>query len=287
MSADQRTVAVIGLGLIGGSVARDLAARGRRVIAWDHCEETLDVACAAGVVHEALGASLAGLEDAEVVVVATPVSVIADVLAAVAPRARDAQLVMDVGSTKRSAMAAAEAVGLGARFVGAHPVAGDHRSGWLAARERLFEGATVYLCAADTTQDSTLALARDLWTALGGAPEVIDAAEHDRRMAFASHLPQLVSSALGATLAGAGADVDHLGPGGRDVLRLAGSSPELWTAIALDNRDELRSALDEMQSALATIQRALAAEDGDALRNFLAQGRAWAAGEAPRRLARV
>jgi prephenate dehydrogenase len=169
-----RSAGVIGLGLIGGSVARDLAALGVRVLAYDRDPATMEMARAEGVVDEPLDASLAGLHDAEVVIVAVPVSSLSNVLAA-APRLPHGRLITDVGSTKRSAIATAEAVGIGERFVGSHPMAGDHRSGWTASRRGLFAGARVYLCRTRDAHEDALTLAHELWRALGACPEVIDA----------------------------------------------------------------------------------------------------------------
>src|SRR5687768_3542793 len=106
------TVAVVGLGLIGGSIARDLARAGARVLGYDEDAHSFDAACDAGVVHERLGPTLDGLEKADVIVVAVPVSVTQAVLRAAGPRLSPVALVMDVGSTKRGALAAANAAGI-------------------------------------------------------------------------------------------------------------------------------------------------------------------------------
>jgi prephenate dehydrogenase len=270
-----RSAGVVGLGLIGGSIARDLSALGVRVLAYDRDAATLEMACGAGVVDEVLDASLAGLDAAEIVIVAVPVSAARDVLVAAAHSLTRTRLVTDVGSTKRSVVAAAQATGIGERFVGSHPMAGHHQSGWVAAREGLFVGATVYLCPTPSTHADSVALAHELWRVLGARPQIIDAEAHDRRIAYASHLPQAVSTALALTLAGAAVNRDELGDGGRDTTRLAGGSVEMWTAIAADNADGLLPAVEALGAQLERLRTALAQRDDRALRGIFTAAREW------------
>jgi prephenate dehydrogenase len=270
------TAGVIGLGLIGGSVARDLAALGVRVLGYDRDPATLDMARASGVIDTPLDASLAGggLRDAEVVIVAVPVSSLREVLAA-AHAFPCARLITDVGSTKRSAMRSADALGIGERFVGSHPMAGDHRSGWTASRRGLFAGARVYLCRAEHAREDTVSLAHDLWRALGACPELIAADAHDRLLAYASHLPQAVSTALALALADRGVSRAALGSGGRDATRLAGASVEMWTAIARDNADAIVPAITAVEAHLQRLRAAIERGDDVAIRAILGAGRAW------------
>ena len=136
-------VAVIGLGLMGGSLARALAARGVRVLGYDSNWDHLAAAVREGVVHEELDSGLAGLETAEVVLLAVPVSATVSLLSRIAPWVRTARLIMDVASTKRTIIAAAETAGIGACYVGAHPLTGSHRSGWGASRASGFRGSSL------------------------------------------------------------------------------------------------------------------------------------------------
>jgi prephenate dehydrogenase len=268
------TAAVIGLGLIGGSIARDLAARGVRVMAYDRDTAAIDSARAEGVIDAALDVKLTGQRDAEVVIVAVPVASLRDVLSAV-PSLRDARLITDVGSTKRTAVAAAESLNLGNRFVGSHPMAGDHRSGWTASRPGLFAGAKVYLCRTRETRDDAFAIARELWAALGACPEEIGADAHDRLVGHASHLPHAASTALATVLADAGISRDMLGPGGRDATRTAGGSVEMWSAIAADNADALLPAIDALTVRLLQLRSAIARGDEAAVRALFESARAW------------
>jgi prephenate dehydrogenase len=252
------TAAVAGLGLIGGSAARDLAAAGVRVLGWDRDRASVDAALGEGVIAAALGQELEGLEDADVVLVAVPVGTAAEVLEAALPRLGRVRLVTDTGSTKASVVAAAGRLGIGDRFVGSHPFTGDHRSGWSASRAGLFGAAPVYLCPTPQSSPEAISLARELWTALGAAPIEIDAGEHDRRLAWTSHLPQVVSSALMAVLDAHGFVREDLGPGGRDMTRLAASSPALWAGILRDNRANVSDALAAFEQEIARVRRRLA-----------------------------
>ena len=269
--------AVIGLGLIGGSLARDLASRGVRVSAYDADSRHLRDAVRDGVVSDVIEAPLDGVRGADAVIIAVPVDAALEVLRRVAPHVGDAKLVTDVGSTKARIVAEASALGIGTRFVGSHPLAGDHRSGWEASRPYLFDGARVYVCPAADTPAELVSLATAFWRRIGARPVLVDAVEHDRKLAWTSHLPHIVSTALALALSGAGVGRDELGPGGRDVTRLAGSSPEMWTAIARENAAALDAALAVVEREIASFRAALAEHPpgADALRDRFAAARAW------------
>lgn len=280
-------IGVIGLGLMGGSIARALHARGVRVLGYDRDGTQLDAAVREGIVHEPLDAGLAGLVGAEVVILATPVDATITLLACVAPHIGQARLVMDLASTKRSIVSAAEAAGLGPRYVGAHPLTGSHRSGWGASRASLFDDARVFLCPTPSTMASTLELAASLWRELRAGVEVLDAAEHDEQMAWRSHLPHLVSSALALTLRGAGVRRSALGPGGRDMTRLAGGSPAMWHPIVRDNAAAIAGALGAYEEQLRALRLALVEDDTAAARRFIETAADWFDGEPERVLTRA
>ncbi len=269
------SAAIIGLGLIGGSLARDLASKGIRVRAYDANADELAAAVRDGVVHERLDASLAGVEGAELVVIAVPVDAAIVVLRRLAPHAASARLITDVGSTKARIVATASDVGLSERFVGSHPMAGGHRSGWGASCTNLFEGARVYLCPTADSTESAVNLARELWQSLGARPTCSTPEEHDRALAWTSHLPHIVSTAAALALSRAGIGREELGPGGRDVTRLAGSSPDVWTAIARDNAPAIEAALLAAEAELAAFREALVAPSDRDLHGRFTAARAW------------
>lgn len=270
-----RRAAIAGLGLIGGSLARDLAAAGIEVTGADLDERSLEEARREGVIVQTAGPDLAGFENADVIVLALPADAVGAALGTLAGRSLRARLITDTGGTKCATMAAADSTPFAARFVGSHPFAGDHLSGWAAGRAGLFRGARIFLTPSSRSSDDALSLARELWQLPGGVPEIMTAANHDERMAFASHLPQIVSSALGTVLARAGISRSDLGPGGRDVTRLAGSSPALWAPITLENAAKLREPLSALRSEIERFEQALAARDSETIRHFFARAREW------------
>jgi len=269
------SAAIVGLGLVGGSIARDLAAPTVRVSGFAAHDGHLAQALREGIVQDALDDSLAGMSDVDVIIIAVPVDEAVDVLHRIARVGTRARLITDVGSTKARIVATAGEVGLGNRFVGAHPMAGGHRSGWEASASGLFDGARVYLCPAADASDDALQLARALWEGLGGRPTCVDAAEHDRTLAWTSHLPHVASTAVALALSRVGFGRGDLGPGGRDITRLAGSSPAMWTAIARENAHEIDAALAAAEQEIAGFRRALAEHDGNGLRDRFAAARDW------------
>lgn len=268
-------VAVLGLGMMGGSLARGLAARGARVLGFDRDLGHLEAAVREDVVHERIGPDLAGIETAEVVVLALPVDVTIETLPRLAGRLPSARLVMDVASTKRTIVAAAEEAGLGASFVGAHPLTGSHRSGWGASRASLFDDARIFLCPTASTTMAARRLAESFWRELRAGSEWLDAAVHDEQMAWRSHLPHLLSAALALTLRDAGVRRSALGPGGRDMTRLAGGSADMWTSILEDNASPILAAISACEGQLASLRVALAHGDGDLVHRWLEEGRIW------------
>lgn len=271
-----RRIAIAGLGLMGGSLAHDLARSGLDVVAFDPDPATGRRALAGGVVAELAGDALEAFDSADLVVLATPVDVTPALLETLSRRPGDA-IITDVGSTKRSTVAAAVAAGLGHRFVGAHPLAGDHRSGWVAARPGLYKEAAVFLCPAPGALPAALEGIAAFWESVGGRTHVLTPFEHDERMAWVSHLPQVVSSSLANALAATGRAPAELGPGGRDVTRLAASSPEVWAPICDSNADLLGAALDVLISELHEFRGALDGQGGHRLLPFLERAQGWSA----------
>lgn len=268
------TVGIIGLGLIGGSLARDLTRAGWRVAGSDTDPASLGAAMDSGAVQAELPDDPGTLD---LIVIAVPVRSALDVVRQIGERIPEGAraVVTDVGSTKRSVIETAVAAGIGRHFIGGHPMTGDDRSGWTAARPGLFRDAPVWLCPAPGAKEFAVRRVETMWSVVGGRTERIDPAAHDRRMAFASHLPQVTASALAAALAAAGVTPGDLGPGGRDTTRLAGSDPEVWADIVLDNGDELRPAIAALIERLGALQHGIDSADGRALRTWLEAASRW------------
>lgn len=267
------TVAVIGLGLMGGSVARALIARGVRVLGYDSNAAHLDGAGREGVTP--LSPSLDDVGEADTIVIAVHGDSSIEFLEALGRAGKHARLITDVGSTKQRIVSSAEKLELASRFVGSHPLAGDHQSGWGASREDLFENQIVYLCPTAKSDPATIELARSFWSLLGATTVQIDATAHDELLAWTSHLPHVVSTALATALGQKGIARDQLGRGGRDVTRLAGGSVEMWTAILLENAPAIGEAFAGVERELAEVRDALRTNDRTRLNEIFRQAREW------------
>jgi len=268
-------VAVIGLGLMGGSLARALAARDVFVLGHDRRGDTLDAALRTGVVREAIDLRSGAAIEADVVMLATPVDAVLAALPNMASLTANVRLVMDVASTKGSIVSAAQRAGMGARFIGAHPLTGSHRSGWYASRASMFDDARVFLCPTTESRLEVVELAEAFWRGLRAGVEIIDAAEHDVQMAWRSHLPHMLSTTLALVLDDAGIERSALGPGGRDMTRLAGGAASMWTPIAQDNQAALVTALESFETRLASLRRAIHEGRSADITALLASGSSW------------
>ncbi len=270
-------VAILGLGLIGGSLAHDLSALGATVWGFDADKAATRHARRAGVIDRVIDANLRALSDAETVVLAVPVDIAPVLLEQACARVQHAALITDVGSTKRRIMQSAAALGLSATFVGSHPIAGDHRAGWPASRRGLFADARVDLCRTADTGSAAWKRARALWRSVGATPTERDAAMHDAEMAFSSHLPQILSLAFAGTLSSRAIARSRLGGGGRDMTRMAASSPAMWGPIFMENAVPLLDALETCLAQLGALRGAVARRDRRALQEAFAAVQAWTA----------
>ncbi len=248
-----RRVAIVGVGLIGGSIG--LAIRRRlprvRVVGIDR-PAVLRAARRRGAVQEGAASLAAGLAGADLVVLALPVDAALRVLPRVARLAGPGTLITDVGSTKDPIVRAARRLGLASRFVGGHPMAGSERSGIGNAEASIFRGSPWILCPARARRrgagkDAAVRRLAGLVERLGAHPARLDARLHDAVMARLSHLPQLISVALVNATAGspAGPLLKYSGPAFRQMSRLAASPSRIWDAILRSNRSAATQALDD------------------------------------------
>jgi prephenate dehydrogenase len=270
-----RRLAVVGLGLLGGSVA--LAARRRglaeRVAGSARRADVRAAALARGAIDEA-GDPESAARGADLVVLATPVFAMPELARRIAPVVAPGALVTDVGSVKAGlAEALPGLLGGGSVYVGSHPMAGSHRSGFEHAREDLFEGTACVVVDAPERE------ARDrvcgFWRALGCRVLLRDAASHDAEVAWMSHLPHALAFAFAGALAGAPERAFEVaGAGFRDFTRIAHSEPELWAEILTANRKALAAPLEAAGRALRELARAIDAADAEALERLLGAARA-------------
>lgn len=270
-------VAIVGPGLIGGSIGLALKQRGlaELVVGVVRSAPSAERATAAGVVDATTLELAAGAQGAELVVACVPVGDIPAVLAKAAEVCPSGALLTDAGSTKarivRLAEEAAARRGEGMAFVGSHPLAGDHRAGPESARADLLEGRTVVVTPTERTPPDALARTREFWTSLGGRVLTMSPEEHDLGLARTSHLPHLMASAL------AGMTPEELlplaGAGWSDTTRVAAGSAALWRDIFVDNREGVLAALGDLENRLAEFRGALEAGDADTIQRLLAEGK--------------
>ena len=285
------TVAVVGVGLIGGSFALALreARRVGTVVGVGRGRANLEAALARGIVDRAvtLGEDWTReIEGADLVLVSTPVGEFPALFGALAARLRAHAIVTDAGSTKESVIAAARArLGTAfARFVPGHPIAGTEHSGASAAFATLFRDRNVVLTPTADTDRAALAAVASLWSACGAQVRELDPAVHDRIFAAVSHLPHLLAFALVDLLA-TRPDADDVfrfaASGFRDFTRIAGSSPEMWRDISLANRVALIAAIEAYRAELDAVAAMVASADGAGLEAVFARAaaarRAWGA----------
>ena len=272
-----RRVAIAGIGLIGGSIA--LAIRDRwpsaHIVGID-TPSVLTHARTSGAIDDGLP-SMAALDAAELVVLAAPVRQNARLLTQLPERVAHEALLTDVGGTKRDIVGAARRLPSGARFIGGHPIGGAERGGFGFARRDLFENRPWILTPVPGTDAGALSALRSFVTALGARPVVMEPEEHDRVMAFVSHLPQLAASALMDTVGGAVAR-DGLAVAGRglaDTTRLASSPADVWRDICATNADAISGALDLLIDRLNDLRADL--HRGDALEAVFGGAARWRA----------
>ena len=273
-----RQMAVVGLGLIGGSLA--LAARKAglvgQVVGVDADPAHREVALDRGIVSRATGDLAGGLGGANLVVLAVPVGEITALLPGVAEAADGVSLVTDVGSVKGPILAGGDAAFPDGRFVAAHPIAGREWSGPGAARPDLFEQASCILTPSARTRPEALERIAALWRGVGSAVVIMEAAWHDEVFAAVSHLPHLVAYALMDAIVEMARGEERLrfSAGGlRDFTRVAASHPAMWRDIFLMNRDPILRALAAYREALDRLEDAIRLGNGQALITRLAQAR--------------
>jgi prephenate dehydrogenase len=268
-------VAVLGLGLLGGSLALAAKARGvaARVAGATRSREALAAALARGALDET-GSYAEAAEGAELVVLATPVFAMAEVVRQIAPVLAPGTIVTDVGSVK--AVLCETLPGLlprGVPYVGSHPMAGSHLRGLEHARADLFEGAVCIV----TRSPDTAAVERtgEFWRALGARVVHREPAQHDAEVAWMSHVPHVLAFAFASALEAAprGAS-DVSGAGFRDFTRIAQSDPELWGDILTANRKALAAPLAAAADALQEFTRALEANDAEGVERRIGAARA-------------
>jgi prephenate dehydrogenase len=269
------TVAVVGVGLIGGSIGMALRGRGlaREVVGVGRDMTSLEAARSRGAIDRATTDLASGVAEADVVVVCTPVGRVAEDVRRASESAPKGALITDAGSTKRAIVEAVDrSPRAAAMFVAAHPMAGSERSGSAFARADLYEGRVCVLTPSARTAPERLERARAFWSGLGCRIVEMGPAEHDEVVAYTSHLPHALAASLAATVP---ADWHPLAAGAfRDCTRVAAADTELWTAIFRDNRGPLMNAVGKLQDRLSSLKYALMNDDEESIRRWWSDARA-------------
>lgn len=272
-----KTLSVVGLGLIGGSIALAVRERwpGVRIAGVDR-KAVLAHALGSGAIDRSAD-SAADVADADLIILAAPVRQNLKLLAEIAQRLPSTTIVTDVGSTKQSIVNAAAALSCTGSFVGGHPIGGAEQGGFGFARPDLFRHRPWIFTPGPSTPATVLERVFDFARGLGARPSSMDAAEHDRVMAFLSHLPQLAASAL-MDVIGSSAGEKGLRLAGRglvDTTRLASSPPDTWRDVCATNAEAVGEALDVLIDRLSDLRADL--QSGEAVTRVFTEAARWRA----------
>ncbi len=268
------TVAIVGVGLIGGSIGLGLRAHklARKVVGIGRRQSSLRIARQMGAVDTTTINLSRGVSDAELVFVCTPVGQIPEHVRQVAEHCPPGVLITDVGSTKQVIVESVDGkLPRQCRFLGGHPIAGGERSGPAHARVDLFDGRVTVLTPTKNTLAEDFDTISQLWSQLGAVVVRMSPEEHDRALAMTSHLPHVVASALAGLLPEE--LFRFVGSGFLDSTRIAAGSPELWRDILLQNRRNVEHWLRVFQAKLQQFSQALAHADGETLEFLLEEGK--------------
>jgi prephenate dehydrogenase len=275
-----RAVAIVGVGLIGGSIGLALRARklADRVIGTGSRAETLETALRLGAITEIAPDAKNAAAQADLVVVCAPVGHIVEQVRTLAPHCRAGTLITDAGSTKAeivrqldNAAAADKAWKRDVPYIGSHPLAGNEKKGAAHASPELFAGRTVIITPTAAAAKDDCRRLTEFWTSLGAAVIEMPPDEHDRALAATSHLPHLAAAAI----AGLTPEryVTLTAGGWQDLTRIAAGDPSLWRQIMLSNRANLLAALDEYITRLTEWRAALEAQDAVKLEKLLTEAK--------------
>ena len=260
------TILITGLGLMGASLAAAVQATPWKVLL--HHRRPAVAAEAAARGWGTAVADFTAAAHADIAVICTPVSVIADTARAIAAATR--AVITDVGSTKGDVCR--ELADLGSRFVGSHPMCGSHLQGLAHADPLLYRDKVTLVTPTPTTAAESLALVESLWRSAGSRCLRLAPDQHDRVVAEASHLPHVLASLAASQLSAAAAPA--AASGFRDTTRIAAGSPELWRDILLTNRQAMTVLLKQSRTRLEQLEELLAQEDGTGIMHWLSAGKA-------------
>ena len=267
-------VAIIGVGLIGGSLALALKAAGvaDRILGYDLDAHNLEQALQLGVIDQVCS-SPEELSAADLIFLATPVLAMSAALTTIAPHLKPGAILTDGGSVKAAVISVLEPLlPEKLRYVPGHPISGTERSGATAAFATLYRGKRCILTPTDRTDPQALDLVTALWQAAGSEVIIMDAEKHDRILAAISHLPHMVAYALVNAVGAYDRYEENIllysAGGFRDFTRIASSDPTMWRDIALTNREALLEMIERFEADLAGLKEAIRIADAPALHSY-------------------
>jgi cyclohexadieny/prephenate dehydrogenase len=276
-----RRVAIIGLGLLGGSIGLAIKARGLEVATtgWDRNASVRERAAGRGLVDEVHDTPETAVAEADLVILCVPVGAMGDAARAIAPGLAPHAIISDVGSSKEAVAAALKQALPDACIIPAHPVAGTEQSGPEAGFAALFAGRWCIITPPTGVDPAALEALSDFWTKLGSKVELMDAAHHDLVLAVTSHIPHLIAY----TIVGTASDLEDVtqsevikysAGGFRDFTRIAASDPVMWRDVFLTNKGAVLEMLGRFTEDLTALQRAIRSGDGDTLFDLFTRTRA-------------
>jgi len=261
-----RKVTIIGVGLIGGSIGMAIKKErlAREVVGYSRSHSSVNLALKNGAIDEAVHDLKKALDGADLVILATPVKTIVQMFPMISRFLKRGCIVMDVGSTKTAIVQAAQKeLPPYIFFVGCHPLTGSEKKGAANASAELFLNSLCLITPTDKTNNPSKERVKTLWSRIGAAIKFISPAEHDKYLAYVSHVPHLVAYALMAALP---EDCLQLAtPSLKDTTRVAASEPELWADICMTNFKNILQALDDIIKHLSSYRKAIVSQDSNSL----------------------
>ena len=278
---DSKTIGFIGLGLMGGSLAKGIRKKHPtwQIIAFDRCKESLKRALEEGVITQAASEVGKAFSSCDFIFLCAPVAVSVQYLKKLKPFLKEGTILTDVGSTKEMIMKEARALCLEPFFIGGHPMAGSEQSGYEHSTDHLVENAYYVLTPFPDTPKEALSLLEGLMKELGALPLILDAKEHDYIVAAVSHLPHLIAAALVNLVKDADSPEGTMGQiaagGFKDITRIASSSPVMWEQVCMANRENIASVLKDYLASMNQILKEVEKGEGDAIYRLFDTSRAY------------
>lgn len=274
------TLAIYGVGLIGGSLAVRLKKQNAvgRIIGVGRSQENLQKALELGAIDEIESDAVVAAEKSDVIVLATPVTTITSLLKTITPVINESKVITDVGSVKSEIVQSArrELGEFYRRFVAVHPIAGKEKSGITAADDELFENHKIILTPDQDTDDDACEMVRKMWQRTGANVLEMDVEDHDRVLSVTSHLPHVLAYVMMDFLSGSDdreACYEMTGGGFYDFTRTASSDPEMWRDISLMNAERLLQHIKQYQHQLSNVAEMIQNQDGEALEALYASAK--------------